>query len=253
MHDDGADFTPAGDRLRWIRLGGSGPDPVVFVHGLGCHGAASWAETARRLGRPAIVLDLPGHGRSDRPREYDYSLESLADAVAAAIRAVAPGAVDLVSHSLGGTIAIVLAARHPDLVRRSVLVEPGIDRREIAPGDIAAFTDEELLGDGWGVLLERETASRRAEIRLTDPIALRRCAVSITDALGGTVGDLLASAAVPTTLVRGGARSYDDGARFARAGVTERVLGRAGHFVMLDEPDAFVELLDEAFGTTPRA
>src|SRR5699024_8197872 len=74
-----APFTAAGDLLRAVHLPGRGRH-ALHLHGLGCHGAASWADVAVRRGRAALLLDLPGHGRSDAPVDFDYTLPAIADA-----------------------------------------------------------------------------------------------------------------------------------------------------------------------------
>jgi pimeloyl-ACP methyl ester carboxylesterase len=59
--------------------------PLVFIHGLGCAGSSHFP---RLLGEPAIaghrsiVIDLFGHGYSDRPADFGYTLEEHADTVA---------------------------------------------------------------------------------------------------------------------------------------------------------------------------
>lgn len=242
------DFTDRGHRLRWVLVPGQG-EPVVYVHGLGCHGGASWTDTAVRLGRPGVIVDLPGHGRSDRPLDFGYTLHEMAEAVGKVIEAVGGGEpVDLVSHSLGGSIAIVLAATRPDLVRRSVLVEPAIDPVRIRPTDLAAYSEEEILGGGWEQILAAELDWRRCDMRIADPIAIRRLALALCDALGGTIHDLLRGTTAPTTLVRGEVRSYDRADEFESAGIPDVLVEGAQHFVMLDQPDSFQAALRTAFG-----
>lgn len=245
MSLDEMPFDDGRGMLRWITTPGVG-SPVLYLHGLGCHAAASWTRTAVTLGRPGILVDLPGHGRSDHPRSFDYSYPAVADVLADLIRHLDVGAMDVVSHSLGGSLAIVLAERHPDLVRTSVLVEPAIDPVPITPGTIAALSEEEMLADGWSDFLAAELDWRRCDMRLADPIAILRYAVHLSDALGGDVHRMLAQPAVPTMLVTGDVRTYLDQGDFAAGGVRDVRVTGAQHFVMWDQPDAFVALLREA-------
>lgn len=240
---DGIPFS--GDaRLRWIELPGDGT-PVLLLHGLGCHGAASWAEAAVRLGRRAVILDLPGHGRSDAPPGFGYTLPELADAVAAVIRGIG-GPLDVVGHSLGGSVAVALAHRHPDLVHRAVLVEPAIDIYPSTPGDIASTPEDTLASGGWRELLSREVPWRRAEVKLTDPVALVRCARALGDEHAARLHEQLSTMPVPTTLVRGDLREYAAFHEITGGGVRDVRVTNAQHFVMNDQPEAFAEIVREA-------
>jgi pimeloyl-ACP methyl ester carboxylesterase len=109
-------------------------DPeLALLHG-GAQNAHTWDTVAMALGRPLLAIDLPGHGHSDGPGDRaDGQLDARGNAVdvAAAIRALAPGARAVVGMSLGGLTAIELTAEAPDLVRKLVLVDvlPGLKAR----------------------------------------------------------------------------------------------------------------------------
>ena len=237
-----------GGSIRWVSTWGRG-EPVVLLHGLGCGNLASWADTVARLGRPGVFVDLVGHGLSDRPPTFGYALTEHADAVAGVLRAVG-GRLDVLAHSLGGSIAVVLARRHPDLVRSLVLVEPGLDPVPVGPDDLAAHDEAELSRGGWDLLLSREVPGRRAEVRTADPLAIVRSAVAITAAEGGTLNDALAATDVPAMLVAG-FRTYARWDDLVAAGVRcERVEG-GGHFVMLERPREFAGLVEEFTASVP--
>lgn len=241
---DGISFADS-SRLRWLDVPGTG-DPVVYLHGLGCHGAASWAGVAARFGRRALIVDLPGHGRSDAPPRFAYSLPEMAAVVARLIESIG-GTLDVVGHSLGGSIAVALAHQHPTLVRRTVLVEPAIDVQPASPHDIASISEEGLTTAAWHELLDREEPWRRADVKLTDPIALVRCARALGDEHAEKLHDQLTTMPVPTTLVRGDMRDYENLAEIRAAGVRDRRVAGARHFVMNDEPEAFDAVLRQAF------
>jgi pimeloyl-ACP methyl ester carboxylesterase len=110
-----------------------GPDDpdLVFLHG-GAQNAHTWDTVMLALGRPALAVDLPGHGHSDRGRAGSLSLDDNADDVATVVRRLAPSARAVVGMSLGGLTSLALAGRHPELVRSLVLVDitPGFDREK---------------------------------------------------------------------------------------------------------------------------
>ena len=90
----------------WLRRG-EGP-PIVFLHGFGAD-LNGWRPVHRLLPecRPALAIDLPGHGLS--PLGEDASFEALVDAARSALAQEGVGAAHLVGHSLGGAVAAALA------------------------------------------------------------------------------------------------------------------------------------------------
>ena len=110
-----------GLQLYWESTG-SGGTPLILLHG-GFGLTSMLGELTTRLagGRQVIAVDLQGHGRTadiDRPLSY----EALGDDIAALVRHLDLGRVDLMGYSLGGSTALRAALQHPDLVRRLVLV-----------------------------------------------------------------------------------------------------------------------------------
>ncbi|WP_345567380.1 alpha/beta hydrolase [Nonomuraea rosea] len=114
--------------------------PVVLVHALGS-GAATWAAFGARLaahGRRVLALDLRGHGGSSWTDAY--SLTSMCDDVLAFLDAQGIGRTDLVGHSVGGAVAVLVAQRQADRVRRLV-VEDTPPPPERAPEPLAPVTE----------------------------------------------------------------------------------------------------------------
>ena len=98
--------------------------PVVFIHGF----AATfycWRFNAENLAadRPVFAPDLPGFGLSDKPSDYDYSLDSYADFIAAYMDEMGVERAVLVGNSMGGGIAMKTELRHPDRVAGLVLID----------------------------------------------------------------------------------------------------------------------------------
>ena len=121
---------PDGRRLSALVWGDAGSTPeLAFLHG-GAQNAHTWDTVMLALGRPAVAIDLPGHGHSDWRDDGRYDPRSNADDVAVAIRELAPSAAAVVGMSLGGMTLIQLAAHHPSLVRRAVVVDvtPGVNQ-----------------------------------------------------------------------------------------------------------------------------
>jgi len=125
----GADQTSGGVTLHVRRT--PGPDDAkemaVYVHGLG-GSATNWTDLAAQLSTrmPGIAVDLPGFGRTEPPRHFDYSMPAHADAVARFVRGLDAGPVHLFGNSMGGAISMLLASRHPELVRTLTLISPAM-------------------------------------------------------------------------------------------------------------------------------
>lgn len=85
-------------------------------------------------GRLVATPDIPGFGASS-PAGPGFALDDVADALADGLAARVPVPFDLLGNSLGGAVALVLAARRPELVRRLVLAAPAglAPRRDPVP------------------------------------------------------------------------------------------------------------------------
>ncbi len=152
------EFVDAGDGRRVSALVWGDAEPeLVLVHG-GAQNAHTWDTVALALDRPLVAVDLPGHGHSDWRDDRGYWPVNNANDVATAIRALAPSADLVVGMSLGGLTSIALAARHPELVARLMLVDvtPGVDRDKAAP--IAAFIAGPERFESFDEILERTIA-----------------------------------------------------------------------------------------------
>ncbi|MGB3441740.1 MAG: alpha/beta fold hydrolase [Actinophytocola sp.] len=124
----GEDRTSGGVRMH-VRVtpGPEGGETAVYVHGLG-GSATNWTDLAALLSTrvPGISLDLPGFGRTEPEKDFDYSIPAHADAVARFVRGLGVGPVHLFGNSMGGAISMYVAADHPDLVRTLTLVSPAV-------------------------------------------------------------------------------------------------------------------------------
>jgi pimeloyl-ACP methyl ester carboxylesterase len=101
---------------------GSGGVPLVLLHG-GLMTIDPYGDLITELARTrqVVAFEVQAHGRTadiDRPLRY----EAMADDVGAAIEQLGLGQVDVIGHSLGGGTALQLTIRHPDLVRKLVVV-----------------------------------------------------------------------------------------------------------------------------------
>ena len=96
--------------------------PLILLHGgLGSIEMFSPILPQLAKGRQVIAVDLQGHGRTaDANRPLSY--EAMADDVAALLRSLKLNRADVMGYSLGGEVALQTAIRHPEAVRKLVLV-----------------------------------------------------------------------------------------------------------------------------------
>src|SRR5262245_3073432 len=109
-----------GLRLRYVRRG-SGP-PLLLVHGFSSS-IYTWAEALPLLAarHDVIAVDLPGFGGSEIPARVDSNAS--AEVLARVMDALGLARASLAGNSLGGALAAVTAARHPERVEKLVLID----------------------------------------------------------------------------------------------------------------------------------
>lgn len=159
--------------LRW----GTPPPEVVFLHGNG-QNAHTWDATILALGRPALAVDLPGHGHSGWRGDGDYRPAANAAAVSGYLSGSEVPPYVLVGMSLGGLTAIALAAHRPTSIRHLVVVDvtprsglrvavqnanSGTQRLHNVSGDPATF--DELVDVVAAMHPTRSRAELRAGVR----------------------------------------------------------------------------------------
>ena len=126
-------------RLRFLKLGDGGGDPVLFLHGYGAD-LNNWLfnQPAVAANHTTYALDLPGHGGSAKA-VGDGTIASLAATVLAFMQARDIAKAHLVGHSMGGAVALALVTGQPDKVASATLVCPAGLGPEIAMDYIDGF------------------------------------------------------------------------------------------------------------------
>lgn len=266
------------------RTGGDGP-VVLLIHGM-AGSSTSWKPVLADLGRSVTYLapDLPGHGRSDKPRG-DYSLGAQASFLRDLLAALGHDRATVVGTSLGGGIAMQFAYQHPERCERLALVGagglgeevmpllrflsvPGVDL--VMPVAFLPFirTAVETV-TGWvanlGLVPTPKTAELwRAYTSLVDP-QTRRAFVqtlrSVVDASGQRVSaldKLYLAEEVPTLIIWGAEDpiipvSHAYAAQGAMPGSRLEVMDGCGHFPYIEDPRHFVELVTDFIATTDPA
>jgi pimeloyl-ACP methyl ester carboxylesterase len=132
-------------------------EPALYVHGLG-GSSTNWTDLAGVLRGhvDGTALDLHGFGWSDPAPRGNYSLSMHGRTVMRLIERLDRGPVHLFGNSMGGAVAVLLAARRPDLVRTLTLVSPAVPDLRPRTGSDALMPL--LLMPGTSQLIERRLA-----------------------------------------------------------------------------------------------
>lgn len=136
----------------YYEIHGTG-QPLVLLHGAFSAVGTSFGKLLPDLARnhQVIVFELQAHGRTadiDRP----LTIEGMADDVAAALRQLRIDEADIFGYSMGAGVALHLAIRHPDIVRKLVLASVTYNMSGIHPGlmeGLGNMTPEMMHGTPW--------------------------------------------------------------------------------------------------------
>jgi len=251
--------------------------PVLFVHGLGGE-SLDWVDVAVQLKDffDCTALDMPGFAHSPLPSDGDLSLDGFASTVAEVARTL-NRPVHLVGNSLGATIAVRVAAEHPELVASLTLVGPALPDLRPRLGSVQLLigltplvgplivrtiinADPEWMakriyalcyGDPNAVSPQRHarelaTLRQRASLEYSPKVyreALRATVMSYLDHGPRRPWQQVALVGVPTLLISGGRDRLVSPRVAARAkrtfpDVDVRRLPAAGHVAHLEDPAA---------------
>jgi len=236
----------------WFR--DTGPDVVLFVHGLGCskeNWRQAWSAPAL-TGRSLLAVDLPGFGASPRPPDFDYDLASQAGLLASIVDAHASRRLCLVAHSMGGAIAALLPRPVARRVDQLVLVEGRLIKSSCGiAAEAAQVGMEQFETQVYPQFRRRVASDRRAafDLERADRQAFYLSSKSLIERTGGE--GLIAefdSFDCPKGFIYGADNRHLDELRLLDPVILHEVAD-AGHFPMHDNPGAFYALLARLFAT----
>jgi pimeloyl-ACP methyl ester carboxylesterase len=247
--------------------GGGGDDVVVFLHG-NPGSSEDWLDLLAGAGdfARALAPDMPGYGKADRPRGFDYTVPGYARHLDGLLHKLAVQRAHLVLHDFGGPWGLAWASEHKDQVASLTLFNIGV-----LPGyrwhKFARIWRTPVLGE----LLQLTTTrgAFRALTNADNPRPLPRAfldrmfddadwgmkravlklyrATSDVGALSEPLGQALKPLALPTLVLWGEGDTYLP-VRYAEMqkkyfDAQVHVLPRCGHWPMIDEPERVRDLV----------
>jgi pimeloyl-ACP methyl ester carboxylesterase len=242
-----------GKRIRLsVKLRLVSDDLVMLLHGFGCakecFDEAFVAEGLQDLS--ICTFDFPGHGKSERSDASIYSLQAYADITNMLLERISPKTVSMVCHSMGGAVGLIATQERSDVGMfvnvegNLVASDCGIVSRSTASQSFDTFERSGYRDFLQG--LKRSTRKRdKAWARWyeqADPCALHETALSLVEwSDSSKLLDLFKSLHSRTYIY--GENEVKDYLMPDLQGVSTYCMPEAGHFVMLDSPDAFYPLV----------
>lgn len=245
----------------WVNSGGFVPDrrTLVFIHSSGFD-HTNWIHQYTPLKGiyNIAALDLPGHGRSEGPGEREIGAY-----VAWVRRILGELRIDrpvLVGHSLGAAICLSFALRHPDAAAAIVPVGGGA-RMPVNPMILEGLREDPAAVIALAAKFSVAKANRarlagllEETLSLVDPAVLYD---DLSACNGLEIADKLAGINLPTLVVCGAQDKMTPPALSAFlaeqiAGAKLTLIEEAGHFAMMENPEAFNGALTAFVGALPR-
>ena len=223
---------------------------VIFLHGWGSSKEV-WIPTVQNLqerGLASYCLDLPGFGKTELPPKA-WRVEDYAEFVVDFFKKNNLSSTIVVGHSFGGRVAIVLAATHPELVTRLVLVDSAGVRTHPKAKKVLALIARfvrPFFRLRWTNPLRRKIYRL---IGAEDYVATPALNQTFVNVIGEDLMHYLPQILQPTLIIWGRndfttpisyANQFLNNLKNARPIVLER----AGHYSFLDAPDEFSQALE---------
>jgi pimeloyl-ACP methyl ester carboxylesterase len=232
--------------------------PLIFLHGLGDSSIITFDRIATQpaLARyPTLLIDLPGFGHSTAPDSWPATMEHHADVVAILLEQLNLDHSPIVGHSMGGSLALMVAARRPRNVSRLILAEPLLKREhsELA-ASLARRSEQDFVSRGFDMLLRatRRQAARGDKaaqgflipLQHANPVIMHRSASSLLADRTPPFLSLLEMLPMDKTLLLGARTNVEPSP--VPPGVSLLRIPDAGHSMMSENPDGFAHAIARA-------
>lgn len=245
-----------GQLISYLKSGQAGTnDTVVFLHGWRSNKEV-WGQVVNRLisqsvNKPVSIyaLDLPGFGSSPAP-ESAWNVGNYSNVAAEFIQKLNLNNVILVGHSFGGRVGIKLSATRPDLIKRLVLVDAAgfvMDAKKKKALGLAAKLAKPFFKPKFMQGLRKKIYQ---QIGAEDYVATPELKETFVNTVNEDLTENMKRISQPTLIIWGEndkETPLSDAQKMRSLIVNSKlqILGSAGHFSFLDQPEEFVKLLKD--------
>jgi pimeloyl-ACP methyl ester carboxylesterase len=234
-----------------INDGGEGGVPVLFIHSFG-GSIKHWENQLAylRSKRRAIAMDLRGHGSSDPSADNDYSVESIAKDIATVADSLGLERFVIVGHSMGGSAAIAYAGHYPDRVAGLMMTgTPGKTPTEQARPIIASLESdqyEKVMEDYMKKLLANaKPATEKLEREGMNKLSKQASLAIIKAFFNYDPLPAVKNYPGPKMILSASGEDQPGSLHTTFPGIPYRKVEGTSHWIQLDKPGEFNQLLDE--------
>ena len=251
-----------GHKIHYLSTG-EGDEALVFIHGWTCDSTFWRTQAPVYESRRSLLVDLPGHGLSDKP-DIPYTMELFARAVNAVMADAKVRKAILIGHSMGTPVALQVLRMYPDKVDGIVMVDGFVplppkdeaDRqRQLAQvagvskalraADYKAF-DRRIIESS--MFTPKTDPTLRGEIETKMMAAPQHVMASAMDGMYAMPAQTERYPRVPVEAImqkRASSGSYEAFLKQHFQLVTFQAWGDTGHFLMMEHPERFNQALVE--------
>ncbi|MBM2884252.1 alpha/beta hydrolase [Chromobacterium phragmitis] len=231
--------------------------PLLMLHGLGCASSFDYPRLLAEpglAGRRALLVDLLGHGFSDKPEDFSYTPRAQAQALAQWIEHLDLRGLDLFGHSMGGSVAIELATLLPDRVRRLAVAEPNLGNGGgTYSRAIAAWSEADYVARGHKESIQAFRADNpnwAGSMAVASPLAVHHAAKGLIQGSPISWRDQLLASPMPRCVIFGERSLPDSDTEWLpRHGIATRIVANAGHSLAWDNPAGLAAAIASALET----
>lgn len=239
------------NKIRYHDLPGE-DTPILFIHGLGCAGSFDYPEVAAQkdlIEHRRILIDLLGSGFSDKPDNHLYTIKDHVSYLYNFIKDLKVNKFIIFAHSLGGPIALELAAKCKDNVETIILSEANLDKSipESLSYEFGDCEEDDFINSRFDEVINENTINNSmwaATLSVCSSTAISRISKSAVAGSNPSWRNILYSLPCKRTFIFG-ERSLqdDDKVQLESQMINVEIVKSAGHSMAWENPKGLAEAI----------